>query len=410
MNYFEILGISTGASDEEISVAYKNRINQYEIESPEDRDLIEEAYMVLSDSVKRKAYLEYLKLINKTKDEPISLNYELNTAEEKDGRILTEKEQTRSDHSCVVKIVSIVLIILIVFELVIICLGGTGFMGTILSLQKPKISETYHAPLTDDGSYVSETEYYYPEYSGDTRFDLRDYMNGMWVRDDYTYLSGMVLMVDIDSYGKGEAKIISVPMNPFNFAQGDIKWSDIEIKEKNSFVFNNLHRYIDPDDYNYDEAKAIIKSDGTLEITDSSGIGMGNSQSYRKVVSTLEYEHIDSTNQDSYYYDGSEYIGEYTDETNKYYMEIKEAEDGVCHIYMSWNYIDDYVDYIEGDAFLGKRLYYTGAQYQDRYLSGGEIKTEIKEEYVEGVIYLDPDGYLHVFRDDGKEIAVLYPI
>jgi hypothetical protein len=93
----------------------------------------------------------------------------------------------------------------------------------------------------------------------------RAVLAGQWERAEssFTSLDGMIIEVQPDG---GQAVILTVPENEYQFVAGDVKWRSIEATDA-GFSFEDLVREEGSGATSYVEGVITVTEEGTLEIT-----------------------------------------------------------------------------------------------------------------------------------------------
>ncbi len=108
---------------------------------------------------------------------------------------------------------------------------------------------------------------------------LKAALSGKWTRKETGFLDGAKIEVMFSS-NTGKAVLSYAPVNRFGFANGDIKWKDIEIFSDTNFSFNDLHKGLFS--YGYTPANATIDY-GTMTVSvHNSDDGEGVNQTWVK--------------------------------------------------------------------------------------------------------------------------------
>jgi hypothetical protein len=93
----------------------------------------------------------------------------------------------------------------------------------------------------------------------------RAVLAGQWERAEssFTSLDGMIIEVQPDG---GQAVILTVPENEYQFVAGDVKWRSIEATDA-GFSFEDLVREEGSGATSYVEGVITVTEEGTLEMT-----------------------------------------------------------------------------------------------------------------------------------------------
>jgi hypothetical protein len=93
----------------------------------------------------------------------------------------------------------------------------------------------------------------------------RAVLAGQWERAEssFTSLDGMIIEVQPDG---GQAVILTVPENEYQFVAGDVKWRSIEATDA-GFTFEDLVREEGSGATSYVEGVITVTEEGTLEMT-----------------------------------------------------------------------------------------------------------------------------------------------
>jgi hypothetical protein len=93
----------------------------------------------------------------------------------------------------------------------------------------------------------------------------RAVLAGQWERAEssFTSLDGMIIEVQPDG---GQAVILTVPENEYQFVSGDVKWRSIEATDA-GFSFEDLVREEGSGATSYVEGVITVTEEGTLEMT-----------------------------------------------------------------------------------------------------------------------------------------------
>lgn len=95
--------------------------------------------------------------------------------------------------------------------------------------------------------------------------DIRESLEGTWIRSDSAAIYGAKMEISFDEKG-GKGVLRTVPKNTYGFAEGDIKWKDIEPVDSTRFVFDDLAEI--EGSSKYVSAEAVFDADDmTISVT-----------------------------------------------------------------------------------------------------------------------------------------------
>lgn len=85
---------------------------------------------------------------------------------------------------------------------------------------------------------------------------------GQWERAESTYTSLDGMIIEVDAVG-ASAVILTVPENEYQFAAGDVKWSEIEQTSEFEYSFQDLVRQENTGATSYVEGIIQLSDDGS---------------------------------------------------------------------------------------------------------------------------------------------------